>query len=184
MELHEKLAVIQSELKVPKGQMNTFGNYKYRSAEDIMEAIKPHLSKHKLLLTINEETRELAGVIFSHSVARVSDGINFIESSSQAGIDINRKGMDVAQSFGASSSYAKKYALGNLFLLDDTKDPDATNAHGKTSSPVDKKKMSKDIMDAMMNAISEGQKEVVSRKMKNYNMTKAQKTNLEQALNK
>lgn len=182
MELHEKLGEIQANLKVHKKQYNSFGKYNYRSAEDILEAIKPELSKHKLFLTVTEEARELGGIVFCHSTVRISDGVQFIEASAQAGIDINRKGMDVAQSFGASSSYAKKYALGNLFLLDDTKDADATNTHGKGSKPAEKKKMSKDVMEAMLGAIENGQGEVVKRKMVNYIMTKAQESKLNKAL--
>jgi len=101
---------------------------------DILEAVKPLLAKYNLNLTITDEARELAGVVFIHSTAKVFDDSAIdlvIEASAQAGVDPHRKGMDIAQSFGSSSSYARKYALNGLFLIDDTKDADATNTHGK-----------------------------------------------------
>jgi len=139
--IHAKLNDIQVSLKAPKGQFNNFGKYKYRSAEDILEAIKPHLAKHNLTLTISEETRELAGYLFVSSRAVIQDENGETYSvEAQAGINPERKGMDIAQSFGASSSYAKKYALGNLFLLDDTKDADATTDPKKVTKTVKAKK--------------------------------------------
>ena len=116
--IHTKLNDIQVSLKAPKGQFNNFGKYKYRSAEDILEAIKPHLSR----AVIQDESGETYSV------------------EAQAGINPERKGMDIAQSFGASSSYAKKYALGNLFLLDDTKDADATTDPKKVTKTAKAKK--------------------------------------------
>lgn len=131
--IHAKLNDIQVSLKAPKGQFNKFGKYKYRSAEDILEAIKPHLSKHNLTLTISEETKELAGYLFVTSRAVIQDDSGETYAvEAQAGINPERKGMDIAQSFGSSSSYAKKYALGNLFLLDDTKDADSAAPPTKT----------------------------------------------------
>tara|TARA_R110000787_G_scaffold82517_5_gene178317 strand:- start:2800 stop:3360 length:561 start_codon:yes stop_codon:yes gene_type:complete len=139
--IHAKLNDIQVSLKAPKGQFNSFGKYKYRSAEDILEAIKPHLSKHNLTLTISEETRELGGYLFVSSRAVIQDDSGETYAvEAQAGINPERKGMDIAQSFGSSSSYAKKYALGNLFLLDDTKDADATTDPKKVSAPSKTKK--------------------------------------------
>ena len=139
--IHSKLNDIQVSLKAPKGQFNSFGKYKYRSAEDILEAIKPHLSKHNLTLTISEETRELGGYLFVSSRAVIQDDSGETYAvEAQAGINPERKGMDIAQSFGSSSSYAKKYALGSLFLLDDTKDADATTDPKKVSAPSKTKK--------------------------------------------
>ena len=132
MNFHDKVLKVQSELKAPKNQRNNFGNYNYRSCEDILEAVKPLLTEHKLVLTINDFI-ENHGVLFVHATATLSDGEKTISVSAQAGIDINKKGMDIAQSFGSSSSYARKYALNGLFLIDDTKDSDATNTHGKTA---------------------------------------------------
>ena len=130
--LHGKLVNIQSELKAPKNQFNSFGKYKYRSAEDILEAVKPLLKSEGVVLTINENTAELGGFLVMSSTASITDGTDTISVTSQAGINPQRKGMDIAQSFGASSSYAKKYALGNLFLLDDTKDVDSNKEQTPT----------------------------------------------------
>ena len=129
----EKLRLIQNELKAPKNQRNNFGKYNYRSCEDILEAVKPLLSKHKCTLTISDEIKELGNILFVEAIAIISDGENQVHVKAQAGIDPNRKGMDIAQSFGSSSSYARKYSLNGLFLIDDTKDADATNTHGKAS---------------------------------------------------
>jgi len=139
--IHNKLNDIQVSLKAPKGQFNSFGKYKYRSAEDILEAIKPYLQKHNLTLTISEQISDIGGylVITSRAVIQDESGETY-SVEAQAGINPERKGMDIAQSFGASSSYAKKYALGNLFLLDDTKDADSTTDPKKVSAPAKTKK--------------------------------------------
>jgi hypothetical protein len=125
----KELIAIQSELKAPKNQYNAFGKYKYRSCEDILEALKPLLLKYECTLTIEDEVKEVGGIVFIESTAAIQKDMEGRAVTAQAGIDINRKGMDVAQSFGASSSYSRKYALNGLFLIDDTKDPDATNDH-------------------------------------------------------
>ena len=127
----DKLRKIQTELKAPKNQRNNFGKYNYRSCEDILEAVKPLLSKYECTLTVSDEIKQLGDIIFVESIAVISDGENQVHTKSQAGIDPNRKGMDIAQSFGSSSSYSRKYALNGLFLIDDTKDADSTNTHGK-----------------------------------------------------
>ena len=127
----EKLIKIQSELKAPKNQYNAFGKYKYRNCEDILEAVKPLLESQKCTLVLTDQIKEVANVLFIEAKAIFSDGDSKIEVCAQAGIDINRKGMDIAQSFGSSSSYARKYALNGLFLIDDTKDADNTNNHDK-----------------------------------------------------
>tara|TARA_R100000544_G_C2224667_1_gene59859 strand:+ start:309 stop:851 length:543 start_codon:yes stop_codon:yes gene_type:complete len=134
----EKLVKIQNELKAPKSQYNSFGKYKYRNAEDIFEAAKPLCFKHGLFLSISDQVIEVGGQLFVESLAGITDGEKTIVVKAQAGLDMNRKGMDKAQSSGASSSYARKYALGGLFLLDDTKDADATNTHGKTNTTTSK----------------------------------------------
>jgi len=135
----EKLRKIQAELKAPKNQRNNFGKYNYRSCEDILEAVKPLLDKHKCTLTISDEVREVCGVLFVEAIAFISDGTDSVHTKAQAGIDPNRKGMDIAQSFGSSSSYARKYALNGIFLIDDSAlDPDATNTHGKGAKSTEK----------------------------------------------
>tara|TARA_R110001592_G_scaffold204577_1_gene454655 strand:+ start:25751 stop:26302 length:552 start_codon:yes stop_codon:yes gene_type:complete len=127
----DKLIKVQNELKAPKSQYNSFGKYAYRNAEDILEAAKPICYKHGILLTITDEIIEIGGALFVEATALVTDGEKMIQTKAQAGLDLNRKGMDKAQATGASSSYARKYALSGLMLLDDTKDSDATNTHGK-----------------------------------------------------
>ena len=140
--MKDKLIRIQSELKCPKNQTNKFGGYKYRSLEDILDAVKPLLVREGLCLTISEEVVEIAGipVINVEAVLTDTEGQPGMISTASAGVDIHKKGMDIAQSFGSSSSYARKYALNGLFLIDDTKDSDATNTHGyEKTSPVKKK---------------------------------------------
>jgi len=139
----EKLRKIQAELKAPKNQRNNFGKYNYRSCEDILEAVKPLLDKHKCTLTISDEVREVCGVLFVEAAVFISDGKDSVYTKAQAGIDPNRKGMDIAQSFGSSSSYARKYALNGLFLIDDTKDADASNTHGKGAKTTEKSWLNK-----------------------------------------
>ena len=123
------LIKIQAELKAPKNQTNAFGKYKYRSCEDILEAVKPLLAKYNCQLVISDAIKEAGGVIYCESRIVFTDGLENLTVTACAGIEPNRKGMDIAQSFGASSSYARKYALNGLFLIDDTKDADATNDH-------------------------------------------------------
>ena len=129
----KELLQIQTELKAPKNQFNSFGKYKYRNAEDILEAVKPLLLKYDCTLTLSDQIKETSGGLVYVEATAIFRHLeeDYIDVKAQAGIDINRKGMDIAQSFGSSSSYARKYALSGLFLLDDTKDADATNTHGK-----------------------------------------------------
>ncbi len=126
----KELILIQSELKAPKNQFNAFGKYKYRSCEDILEAVKPLLLKYGCTLTIHDEVKEVGGIVFIESTASIQKDLEGRSVTAQAGIDPTRKGMDIAQSFGSSSSYSRKYALSGLLLIDDTKDPDSTNDHG------------------------------------------------------
>ncbi len=126
----KKLIEIQSELKAPKNQRNTFGNYNYRSAEDILEAVKPLLKKHECTMTISDTIVEVGGRVYVKATATFLDGDNRTEVCAFAREEETKKGMDAAQITGSASSYARKYALNGLFLIDDTKDPDATNDHG------------------------------------------------------
>jgi hypothetical protein len=130
----QRLINVQSRLKAPKGQYNSFGKYSYRNQEDVLEALKPLLAENELVLTLSDSIHEIFGLVYVESKVRVSSGAEEIIVTAQAGIDPNRKGMDIAQSFGSSSSYARKYALNAMFLIDDTKDADSTNTHGKGSS--------------------------------------------------
>ena len=133
-ELNHKLAQIQTELKVKKSSYNSFGKYYFRKAEDILEAVKPFLLKHGVSITIDEDILAAEPVPMLKSTAIISDGENQIQTTAIVGVDLNQKGMQAAQQFGAASSYGKKYALGNLFLIDDTADSDATNDHGKSNA--------------------------------------------------
>lgn len=129
MELEEKLMNIQSELKAPKNQRNDFGKYNYRSCEDILEAVKPLLAKYKTTMTINDEIIMVGERIYVKATAKICDveSGRSIGNSAYAREEDTKKGMDGSQITGASSSYARKYALNGLFLIDDTKDSDATN---------------------------------------------------------
>lgn len=126
----QELIKIQTELKAPKNQFNSFGKYKYRNCEDILEAVKPLLAKYGCTLTIHDEVKEVGGLVFIEATASIQKDLEGRTVTAQAGIDPNRKGMDIAQSFGSSSSYARKYALSGLLLIDDSHlDPDASNDH-------------------------------------------------------
>ena len=121
----KELISIQNELNVPKNQRNSFGNYNYRSCEDILVALKPLLDKHKASILITDEVKDVAGIPYVEAtVVFKAENTEALSVRAQAGINPNRKGMDIAQSFGSSSSYARKYALAGMFLLDDTKDAD------------------------------------------------------------
>ena len=133
-ELNQKLAQIQTELKVKKSSYNSFGKYYFRKAEDILEAVKPFLLKHGVSVTIDEDILATDPVPMLKSTAVISDGENQISTTAIVGVDLNQKGMQAAQQFGAASSYGKKYALGNLFLIDDTQDADGNNTHGKSKA--------------------------------------------------
>ena len=133
-ELNQKLAQIQTELKAKKSSYNSFGKYYFRKAEDILEATKPFLLKHGVTVTLNEELIMTDPVPTIKSTATISDGKDAIHATAIVGVDLNQKGMQTAQQFGAASSYGKKYALGNLFLIDDTADADSTKTHGKNGA--------------------------------------------------
>ncbi len=129
-ELNQKLAIVQTKLKTKKTSYNAFGKYYFRKAEDILEAVKPFLLEQGVSVIISEEIIATDPVPTLQTTATISDGENAIHATAIVGIDLNQKGMQTAQQFGAASSYGKKYALGNLFLIDDTQDSDATNDHG------------------------------------------------------
>ena len=137
-ELNQKLAIVQTKLKTNKTSYNSFGKYYFRKAEDILEAVKPFLLEQGVSVTITEDIIATDPVPMLQSTAVISDGENSIKTTAVVGVDLNQKGMQTAQQFGAASSYGKKYALGNLFLIDDTQDSDATNDHGKKSNVVNK----------------------------------------------
>ena len=145
-ELNKKLAVIQTKLKAKKSSYNSFGKYHFRKSEDILEAIKPFLIEHGVTVTINEEIIATDPVPTMQSTATISDGENAIHATALVGVDLNQKGMQTSQQFGAASTYGKKYALGNLLLIDDTEDADATNNHSKSSAVNKIKQAAKPVM--------------------------------------
>jgi len=138
MTIYQKLTTIQTKFKSKKSRFNSFGKYYFRSAEDILEATKPFLKELDVAVTITEEL-----ISFDPAVLKVTAKImngeadsglgshKHAEAVAIVGVDLDQKGMQMPQRYGAASSYGKKYALGNLFLIDDTQDSDATNTHGK-----------------------------------------------------
>jgi len=133
MTINEKLSKIQVEFKSKKSRFNSFGKYNFRSAEDILEATKPFLKELGVTVTVDEELVSYDPPVMQVT-ATISDGKNTINSKAVVGVDLEQKGMQMPQRYGAASSYGKKYALGNLFLIDDTQDSDATNQHGKATT--------------------------------------------------
>lgn len=139
MNIYEKLSNIQQELKAPKNQYNSFGGYAYRSCEDILEAVKPLLKKYNCTLQLEDYLENIGERYYIRAIAKLIDtekpyveddeicAINCITNSAYAREEENKKGMDGSQITGASSSYARKYALNGLFLIDDVKDSDTTN---------------------------------------------------------
>lgn len=122
--IEDKLIDIQTELKAPKGQYNNFGKYSYRSAEDILEAVKPLNAKHNLLLTLTDEPILVGDWHYIKATATLTDGDDTLKVTAYARESLNKKGMDDSQITGTASSYARKYALNGMYLIDDTKDAD------------------------------------------------------------
>jgi hypothetical protein len=132
LNLNQKLSLIQKEFKANKSKFNSFGKYNFRSAEDILEALKPFNEKYQVSFVIREDIINVNPPIINSSACILdNNGVNEIIATAIVGVDLNQKGMQVPQQFGSASSYGKKYALGNLLLIDDTQDADATNNHGK-----------------------------------------------------
>jgi hypothetical protein len=129
--LIDKLVIIQGTLKAPKNQTNNFGKYKYRSCEDILEALKPHLTTHNLYLSISDELVNLGDRYYVKATVTITDAKDSLTVSAYAREEESKKGMDGSQVTGTSSSYARKYALNGMFAIDDTKDSDATNTSEK-----------------------------------------------------
>lgn len=142
MTIHEKLVKIQAELKAPKNQFNKFGGYKYRSAEDILEAAKPLLTKHGLYILISDNIESVGDRNYVVASVMLTDGEQSVSVSAAAREAVTKKGMDDSQITGATSSYARKYAMNGLFAIDDTKDADATNDHSEEPRTSDTPKAS------------------------------------------
>ena len=131
MTINEKLSQIQVRFKSKKSRFNSFGKYYFRSAEDILEAIKPFCKELGVTVIITEKMVANQPMPVIETTATIRDEEHAITATALVGVDVNQKGMQTPQQFGTASSYGKKYALGNLFLIDDTQDSDATNNHGK-----------------------------------------------------
>ena len=169
MTINEKLSQIQVRFKSKKSRFNSFGKYYFRSAEDILEAIKPFNKELGVYVTINEELVANEPVPVLKTTATLCDGTSNVSASALVGVDLNQKGMQTPQQFGSASSYGKKYALGNLFLIDDTQDSDATNNHGKSKSKLT------DIIAAKNFIASGGKIDAIKAK---YQLTSAQEAEL------
>ena len=152
MTINEKLSKIQIEFKSKKSRFNSFGKYYFRSAEDILEATKPFLKELDVTVTVCETMVSFDPPIM-RVTAKISDGKETVQSQAVVGVDTDQKGMQMPQRYGAASSYGKKYALGNLFLIDDTQDSDATNTHGKSSA---KQKMTNESLAKAKEYIAKG----------------------------
>jgi len=133
--LRQILVEIQSELSVPKNQVNSFGHYNYRSCEDILEALKPILKKHECIVKIDDEIVLIGDRYYVKATAYLMNKDMEMSTTAYAREELDKKGMDGSQITGASSSYARKYALNGLFGIDDAKDSDTTNIEAKTTSP-------------------------------------------------
>jgi len=168
MTLTNKLTKIQTEFKSKKSRYNSFGKYYFRSAEDILEATKPFLKELNVTVTVHEELVSFDPPVMQVT-AKISDGKETIESQAVVGVDTDQKGMQMPQRYGAASSYGKKYALGNLFLIDDTQDSDATNTHGQSKSKLT------DITAAKNFIVNGGKIDAIKKK---YQLTKAQEQEL------
>ena len=158
MNIYEKLLKAQVELKAPKGQYNSFGKYKYRSCEDILEALKPVLDKFKLTLFIKDDVIEVNTRNYVKAtivLVNIEKPDEIIETSALAREEETKKGMDGSQITGASSSYARKYALNGMFMIDDTKDSDSTNTHGKDKTEQEKVQEFLNSRDGMIEKLKE-----------------------------
>lgn len=175
MTLTKKLTKIQTEFKSKKSRYNSFGKYYFRSAEDILEATKPFLKELNVTVTVNEELISFDPPVMQVT-ACISDGNETIESKAVVGVDLDQKGMQMPQRYGAASSYGKKYALGNLFLIDDTQDADATNNHGKKQTITQKAISTAQLIKAKEYVKSGGKVDAIKAK---YNLTKEQEQELQ-----
>lgn len=155
MNIYKKLLSIQNELKAPKGQYNSFGKYHYRSCEDILEAVKPLCLKENVTLTLSDELIQIGDRYYVKATARLFDENEEIIVSAYAREDENIKGMQSSQITGSCSSYSRKYSLNGLFNIDDNKDSDSTNTHGKDKSDSKEVKPEREVTDEYINKLFE-----------------------------
>jgi hypothetical protein len=182
MTIHQKLSKIQQDFKSKKSRFNSFGKYYFRSAEDLLEGIKPFLKEYDVSVTITEELISFDPPVMQVT-ARLSNGEEekgtgnnkSITAVAIVGVDLDQKGMQMPQRYGAASSYGKKYALGNLFLIDDTQDADATNSHGKKQTITQAAISSAQLLKAKEYVKSGGNLDAIKSK---YKLTKEQEKEL------
>ena len=174
MTINEKLTKIQTEFKSKKSRFNSFGKYYFRSAEDILEATKPFLKELNVTVTIQEELITNDPPVMQVT-ATIADDESHLSAVAIVGVDLDQKGMQMPQRYGAASSYGKKYALGNLFLIDDTQDADATNTHGKNQTITQKAISTAQLIKAKEYVKSGGNLDAIKSK---YSLTKAQEQEL------
>jgi hypothetical protein len=174
MTIYQKLSKIQQEFKSKKSRYNSFGKYYFRSAEDILEATKPFLKELDVTVTIQEDLISFEPPVLKVT-ATVADGKDSLNAIAIVGVDLDQKGMQMPQRYGAASSYGKKYALGNLFLIDDTQDADATNTHGKNQTVTQAAISTAQLIKAKEYVKSGGNLSAIKAK---YNLTKAQEQEL------
>ena len=174
MTIYQKLSKIQQEFKSKKSRYNSFGKYYFRSAEDILEATKPFLKELDVTVTIQEDLISFEPPVLKVT-ATVADGKDSLNAVAIVGVDLDQKGMQMPQRYGAASSYGKKYALGNLFLIDDTQDADATNTHGKNQTITQKAISTAQLIKAKEYVKSGGKLDAIKSK---YKLTKEQEKEL------
>ena len=174
MTIYQKLSKIQQEFKSKKSRFNSFGKYYFRSAEDILEATKPFLKELNVTVTIQEDLISFDPPVLKVT-ATVADDKDSLNAVAIVGVDLDQKGMQMPQRYGAASSYGKKYALGNLFLIDDTQDADATNTHDKNKTITQKAISTAQLIKAKEYVKSGGNLDAIKSK---YSLTKAQEQEL------
>ena len=174
MTIYQKLSKIQQEFKSKKSRYNSFGKYYFRSAEDILEATKPFLKELDVTVTIQEDLISFEPPVLKVT-ATVADGKDSLNAVAIVGVDLDQKGMQMPQRYGAASSYGKKYALGNLFLIDDTQDADATNTHGNKQTITQAAISTAQLLKAKEYVKSGGKLDAIKSK---YKLTKEQEKEL------
>lgn len=176
MDIYEKLATIQAELKAPKGQYNNFGKYNYRSCEDILEAVKPLLKANKVVLTISDELVNVGDRYYVKAIATLKEieGSAIITNTAYAREADTKTGMDLSQITGTASSYARKYALNGLFLIDDAKDADTDEYAKQTGAePKEEKKVTEKQLELMRKIAEEQGKTLDEAAVKNWTAKQA-----------
>lgn len=175
------LIAIQQELRVPKNQFNEFAKYKFRSAEDILENVKPILRKYNSTIILSDKVHEIAGFIYIESTAKLITPTGTFECHASAGVDPGRKGFDLSQCFGTSSSYARKFCLQGLLLLDDGKDQDAINKHDTTEKRLPL--LTNDQFEKIVKRFTSGEKDVFEKAAKHYQFNHEQKNQIKNLSN-